>query len=205
MAMNKKTDLSHFALLMVDVQQDFWPDKLAELYPDFPHKITNLLSLARENGIEVVHLRAQFREDMSDWMPRYRLRGRIPCVEGTSGVAVLPFAVEAPGEKIFPKQTFDGFHNPSLLSYLKDKKKRFVLVAGLVTSTCVLFTASSATQLGFLSAVISDCCADEPTIHNTILERYQFIFDPVKSDQILELIPDWREALRDLSMVQPAS
>jgi len=194
-------NLSPFALLLVDVQKDFWPEKLAALYPDFPENISNLLSLCRDNGIDIIHLRASFKEDMSDWMPRYRIRKRIPCVEGTEGSEVLPFANELPGEKIFTKQTFDGFHNPSLISYLQDQKKRFVLIAGLVTSTCVLFTASSATQLGLLSAVISDCCADEPIIHSTILERYQFIFDQIKSDQILELVPEWNETMRDLSMV----
>jgi|LGOV01.1.fsa_nt_gb nicotinamidase-related amidase len=194
-------DLSSFALLLVDVQKDFWPEKLANLYPDFPENISNLLSLCRNNGIDIIHLRASFKEDMSDWMPRYRIRKRIPCVEGTEGSEVLPFATELPGEKIFTKQTFDGFHDPSLISYLRNQQKRFLLIAGLVTSTCVLFTAASATQLGFLSAVISDCCADEPTIHSTILERYQFVFDQIKSDQILEFVPDWKETMRDLAML----
>ena len=135
----------------------------------------------------------------SDGRCRTALSGARPRGVRTEGSEVLPFANELPGEKIFTKQTFDGFHNPSLISYLQDKKKRFLLIAGLVTSTCVLFTASSATQLGFLSAVISDCCADEPTIHSAILERYQFIFDQIKSDQILELLPEWNETIRDLS------
>ena len=195
------TDLSPFVLLLVDVQKDFWPEKLANLYPDFPENVSNLLSLCRDNGIDMIHLRAKFREDMSDWMPRYRIRKRIPCIEGTEGSKVLPFANEFPGEKIFTKQTFDGFHNPSLIDYLQNQQKRFLLIAGLVTSTCVLFTASSATQLGFLSAIISDCCADEPTIHSTILERYQFIFDQIKSDEILTLVPEWNETMRDLAML----
>jgi len=199
--MNIENDLSHFALLLVDVQKDFWPDKLAELYPDFPQNVSNLLSLCRENGIEVVHLRAKFKEDMSDWMPRYRIRGRIPCVEGTDGVEVLPFAKEEPREKIFTKQTFDGFHNLALFDYLRDQRKNILLVAGLVTSTCVLFTASSATQLGFLSAVVSDCCADEPAIHKTILERYQFIFDAVEMKEIFENVSRWNKALIELSIV----
>ena len=196
-----KNDLSPFALLLVDVQKDFWPDKLASQYPKFPANISNLLSLCRENGLDIIHIRASFREDMSDWMPRYRIRKRIPCVEGTEGIQVLPFAKELPGEKIFKKQTFDSFHNPALITYLQDQKKRFLLVAGLVTSTCVLFTASSATQLGFLSAVIRDCCADEPTLHKIILERYQFIFDPIEYLEIQDFIPRWNETLGDLGMI----
>ena len=198
-------DLSQYALLLVDVQKDFWPEKLSALYPDFPENVSNLLALCRENGIDIIHLRASFKEDMSDWMPRYKIRKRIPCVEGTEGSEVLPFANALPGEKVFNKQTFDGFHNPSLLSYLQDQKKKCLMVAGLVTSTCVLFTASSATQLGFLSAVISDCCADEPTIHNTILDRYQFIFDQTKYKEILEMVPKWNETMGELGMLDTAS
>jgi len=199
--MTPKCDLSHYALLLVDVQQDFWPDKMVGLYPDFPENISTLLSICREYGIEVVHLRAEFKQDMSDWMPRYRFRGRIPCVEGTEGVEVLPFAAALPGEKIFKKQTFDGFHNPALLKYLQDQGKKVLLVAGLVTSTCVLFTASSATQLGFWPAVVSDCCADEPSIHATIMDRYQFVFDVVRSAEIMDNVSRWEETLSDLGMV----
>ncbi|MGD9091402.1 MAG: cysteine hydrolase [Anaerolineales bacterium] len=194
-------NLSPFALLLVDIQKDFWPEKLATLYPDFPENVSNLLSLCRDKGIDIVHLRAKFKKDMSDWMPRYRIRKSIPCVEGTEGREVLPFAVEKPGEKVFTKQTFDGFHNPSLIDYLQKQQIRYLLIAGLVTSTCVLFTASSATQLGFLSAVISDCCADEPTMHSTILERYRFIFDTVRSDEIIECVPRWNATLQDLAML----
>ena len=187
-----------FALLLVDVQQDFWPERLAEHFPDFPDNVSRLLETCRSQGLEVVHLRASFQPDMSDWMPRYRLRGRIPCIAGTEGVAVLPFAHEEPGEKVILKQTFGGFHNPELGRYLHDRRKRFLLVAGLVTSTCVLFTASSATQLGFLCAVVEDCCADEPVAHQQTLDRYRFIFDLAPSDRLVDLHSDWSEQLASL-------
>ena len=198
MALN---DITPFALLLVDAQKDFWPEKLAELYPDFPENVSNLLSLCREEGLEVIHIRASFKEDMSDWMPRYRIRKRIPCVEGTEGSESLSFANELPGEKVISKQSFDGFHTPDLLSYLEEQNKKFLLVAGLVTSTCVLFTASSATQLGYLSAVVSDCCADEPTLHDIILQRYQFIFDLIGYQEIPEFIPRWNETLAELGLM----
>jgi hypothetical protein len=68
-----------------------------------------------------------------------------------------------------------------------------------------LFTASSATQLGFLSAVISDCCADEPTLHDTIIKRYQFIFDPIKYEEIHEFIPSWNQTMQEIGMLNPAT
>jgi nicotinamidase-related amidase len=172
---------------------------LAQSFPGFPRHITELLDLCRQEGIEVVHLRVGFRPDKSDWMPRYKLRGHIPCVQGTPGIKTLPFAVEAPGEKVIVKQTFDGFHNPQLLKDLQQNGKRFLMVAGLVTSTCVLFTAVSGAQHGFLAAVVEDCCADEPTLHQQTLDRYQFIFERTKVERIPDYYPEWRAALEELN------
>ena len=165
-----------FALLLIDVQRDFWSERAAQIHPGFPANITALLTLCRNEGIEVIHLRASFKADMSDWMPKYMLRGGIACVHGTAGEEPAPFAVENPAETVIFKQSFDGFLTPGLLQYLRKKGKRFVLTAGLLTSTCVLFTTASAMQKGFLAAVVEDCCADEPNAHQQTLDRYTFIF-----------------------------
>jgi nicotinamidase-related amidase len=196
--MNSKRHWEQFALLLVDVQRDFWSGQLVPSFPDFPTNIERLLSLCRGEGLEIVHLRASFKPDMSDWMLRYRLRGHIPCVEGTEGVDTLPFATEIPGEVVIVKQTFDGFHNPNLLSYLRGKGKRVLLTAGLLTSVCVFLTAASAAQLGFLAAIVEDCCADEPFIHEHTLGRYQFIFDRTTTDTICTDHSKWLAALEEL-------
>jgi nicotinamidase-related amidase len=191
-------DWEQFALLLIDVQRDFWSERMAEGFPDFPTNVARLLAFCRSEGIEIVHLRASFKPDMSDWMPTYKLRGRIPCVQGTAGVETLPFASEAPSEKVISKQTFDGFHNPELLRYLQRKGKRFVLTAGLVTSVCVLFTTVSAAQKGFLTAVIEDCCADRPQAHEQTLDTYQFIFQRTTVGLIPERHSEWLAALKEL-------
>ncbi|MDH4209745.1 MAG: cysteine hydrolase [Anaerolineae bacterium] len=177
-------DWKPFALLLIDVQQDFWGDEMAKSFPTFPLNIGSLLGLCRTEGIEVIHLRASFTPDMSDWMLKYKLRGRIPCVQGTPGIETMSFALDEPGEVVIVKHTFDGFHGTGLLEYLRQQGKRFVLTAGLVTSTCVLFTTVSAAQNGFLTAVVADCCADEPSAHEQTLDRYQFIFDRTTLDAI---------------------
>lgn len=193
-----RRDWSRFALLVIDLQRDFWPEKLACCFPEFPGRIRQLLELCRGEGIEVVHLRAAFQPDGSDWMVRYRLRGRIPCVRGTPGVEPLPFAMEAADEAVIVKQSFDGFCNPELLEHLQQNGRQFLLVAGLLTSTCVLLTAASAAQLGFLAAVVDDGCADEPSAHAQTLERYQFIFDRTTVADITERYAAWREDLERL-------
>ena len=83
-------DWGLFALLAIDVQQDFWGESNQKNFPRFPSNLARLLSWCRGQGLEVVHLRAGFRSDRSDWMVRYRLFGRIPCVEGTPGITPGP-------------------------------------------------------------------------------------------------------------------
>jgi len=142
-----------------------------------------------------VHLHAEFRRDKSDWMAKYRFLEQIPCIEGTVGAEVFPFAKEAPGEKVLIKQTFDGFHNPELQSYLQKNKKKFILVAGLVTSVCVLLTAANAAQRGYLVGLVEDCCADEPDSHQHTLEKYPFIFFRTTTGQIASSRERWMAAL----------
>lgn len=185
-------DWQQFALLLIDVQHDFWNPELEQAFPAFPEHISRLLNLCRQEGIEIIHLREVFNPDKSDWPPRYRLRGRAPCVAGTQGVTVLSVATEQPGEIVIEKQTQDGFHNPKLLDYLHLRGKRFVLTAGLVTSVCVLLTTASAAQLGFLAMVVSDCCADYPEAHAIALKRYKgFLFDGVEWATIPQHWHDW--------------
>jgi nicotinamidase-related amidase len=195
---NIRRDWPAFALLLIDVQQDFWSGQTPEHFPDFPANVKRLLTLCRAEGIEVVHLRASYKPDRSDWMARYKLLGRIPCVEGTPGVETLPFAIEEPGEALFIKRTFDGFHSPELLPHLRAAGKRFLLTAGLLTSVCVFLTTASAAQLGFLTAIVEDCCADEPFAHEHTLDRYQFIFERTQVDLIREQHPQWLAALKEL-------
>jgi nicotinamidase-related amidase len=192
------SDWTPFVLLLIDIQRDFWPEQMASRFPHFPANVTRLLELCRAEGIEVIHLRASFQPDRSDWMQNYKLRGRIPCVEETPGVEVLPFALEQPGEAVFVKHTFDGFHQPELLRYLRQRGKRFVLTAGLVTSTCVLFTTASAMQHGFLATVVEDCCADEPVAHAHTLDRYGFVFERITANNIPDRYPHWQAALKQL-------
>jgi len=201
MVKNKQHDWSSFALLLVDVQQSFWSVKGRPDFPDFPANVARLLALCRSEGLEVIHVHSRFQPDKSDWMLMYRLRVPVkhhPCVAGQDGEKPASFALPEPGEMVVYKQTFDAFHSPELLPYLRANDKRFILVAGLLTSVCVFFTAASAAQLGFLAAVVEDCCADKPKRHKRTLDDYQFIFERTTTKAILKRRVKWNSALVEL-------
>ena len=182
---------SRYTLVLVDLQHDFWSEQAAATAPKLPDRVGTLLTYARADGLSVVHVRARFRPNGGDWMARYRLRGWIPCIDGTPGVETLPFAAELPGEPVVTKHSFDGFLGTSLDEVLAGRGIRGLLVAGLVTSTCVLFTASTATQLGYLVSVVSDCCSDHEEVHHATLAAYPFVFDTVRSNEIAERRDAW--------------
>lgn len=170
-------DWRRFVLLLIDVQRDFWPEKTAAAFPGFPSKIGGLVAYCRSAGLDIVHVRAEFEPDGSDWMAPYRVRGQTPCVRGTPGAEVLPCAAERGDEPVLRKRTFDAFLQPDLLTLLHHARKSFILVAGLETSVCVLLTAASAVQNGFLAAVVEDCCADDPARHEAAMTGYPFVFE----------------------------
>ena len=178
------------ALVLVDVQNDFVDPGLAELGTGYTDRVATLLAHVRAAGVPVVHVHSVFAPDGSDWMRRYRPRGRIPCVTGTDGVEVRPEATPLAGEPVVVKQTFDAFIRTGLDTLLRDLQVEAVLVAGLVTSTCVLFTATSAMQRGYTVGVVEDATADQPSVHARVLKRYPFIFDVVTIDGAL----DWTRA-----------
>jgi nicotinamidase-related amidase len=192
-------DWSPFVLLLVDVQRDFWTDEIAEAFPDYEDHVTQLLELCRQESIDVVHLRANFQADRSDWMPKYKFLDSIPCIEGTKGAQVLPFAQAVAGEVVLTKQTFDGFIDGELETYLQHHNKRFMLIAGIETSVCVLLTAASAAQKGYLVAVVEDCCADQPSAHEHTLERYPFIFTRTTVGQVAADREQWQADLKSLA------
>ena len=186
-------------LLLIDVQQDFWTGGMSQELAGYEKNVSQLLDLCRHEGIDIVHLRARFQEDRSDWMAKYQFLDRIPCIAGTPGVEIFPCAQAEPGEFVIYKQSFDGFHKPALPAYLEKNQKRFLLVAGLVTSVCVLLTAATAAQRGYLVAIVEDCCADKPDAHDHTLQRYPFIFDRTSINQITASHEKWLADLGQLT------
>ncbi len=189
---------AQFALLLIDVQEDFWSAESELAFPDFRQNIDRLLTLCRDEGIEVIHIRARFSADKSDWMPVYKLGRRMPCVDATQGVELLPEALELAGELVLEKQAFDGFLMDELDPYLQKNNKRFLLTAGLVTSICVLFTTVSAMQRGYLTAIVEDCCADELAAHKHAIERYSFMFEKIQLADLQAQHERWQEMLSKL-------
>ncbi|MFP4362997.1 MAG: cysteine hydrolase family protein [Spirochaetia bacterium] len=196
-------DWKHHCLLVIDIQTDF-VDDIPEK-KQFRQNIENLLSLAREAGIEIMHLRSEFLPDKSDWMPFAGLRNFSPCVINTEGGSVPHWAQAAGTEEIIIKKTFDGFIHTKLEEMLKRKDVSHVLIAGLVTSICVNLTALSAMQRGFLTTVITDSIADNnPANGDYILHTLYgaFAYNTVVSNKIIDSYEKWISQMNTIRLLR---
>ena len=176
------------ALVLIDIQKDFWGPMSGDLiFEAFPENVSKLLSISRERGFNIIHVRSAFQPDRSDWMLFYRPegRGQTPCLVGTEGAEFTEFAEPLKGEKIVKKQTFDAFVGTDLEDYLQSNGIKAILIAGLETSVCVLFTANSAYLRKYLPLVVSDACADNEKRHETAIEMYgDLSFKPITIGQL---------------------
>lgn len=176
------------ALILVDIQRDFWsPLKGHPEFASFPGNVETLLHEARSRGLTVVHVYSAFDPDRSNWMLFYRPEGRgeIPCIAGTEGAQIECFTSPLPGEKMVEKETFDGFVGTDLGEFLEERGVKAVLIAGLETSVCVLFTATSAYLRRIVPLVVTDACADEPSRHEAALSMYgDLSFKAVTTSQV---------------------
>lgn len=189
--------LHELALVCIDIQRDFWADFVAQPQATaVAANVAALLEAARANGLTIIHTQAYFKRDRSDWMAFYRPQGRgnVPCIAGTEGVDFEAFAAPCAGECVIRKQTFDGFVNTDLERILRERGIKAILLAGLETSVCVLFTATSAYLKRIVPLVVTDACGDEPERHAATLRMYdRLCFQTVTTAQATG---EYRDVLR---------
>eukprot|EP01102_Stenamoeba_stenopodia_P003513 TRINITY_DN1359_c0_g1_i1.p1 TRINITY_DN1359_c0_g1~~TRINITY_DN1359_c0_g1_i1.p1 ORF type:complete len:206 (-),score=61.61 TRINITY_DN1359_c0_g1_i1:70-687(-) len=200
-------DWSSYALLVVDIQEDFYTaiPAIPQSFPGFADRVTKLLSVAREKGIEVIHIRAVYEPDVniSPWTKYWAELN--PDKKTKVKDTPEPFAKEVEGEKIVVKNTFDGFLKTELDEYLKSKGKTNVVVCGLVTSCCVLMTTAAAFLRGYRTVVVEDCCGDRTVEkHNTIFTIYgAYMFRTSRVNNLIEDLNRWRLSNEELTAPPP--
>ena len=151
-------DKSDAALLIIDVLNDLEFDGGEELLRSAVPMARALASLkrrAREAGLPVIYVNDNFGKWRSDF--RQQLRH---CLEDdVRGRPVLEQLVPDEEDYFVLKPKHSGFYNttlPLLLEYLDVTK---VIITGIATDNCVLFTASDAYMRDLEVIVPQDCVA----------------------------------------------
>lgn len=169
-------DVDTSAVLVIDVQPEWWTPKAAQLFPTFPDSIQFLCHTCRTQGIPLIHIRARY-DHSEDGHPHNRWLNQFVELNPEKPTRMkgqaTSFARARPGEMIIYKPAFDSFIGTSLEATLKKLHVHTIYIAGMLTSVCVHHTAHGAFVRGYKVHVLKDCCADRTRQrHNASLRLY---------------------------------
>ncbi len=138
------------ALLLIDIQNDYFPGGNNELHEPFQAslKAGKLLAHFRKAGLPVVHIQhIAIRPGAKTFLP------------GTRGSEIHEHVCPLPGEKVIQKNYPNSFRGTPLLETLHAFQVGRLVIAGMMTHMCVDASARAAFDYGFECQVISDACA----------------------------------------------
>jgi len=179
------------ALLIIDVQNDYFPGGKMELdnSTDAGIKIKDLLSHFRKINMPVIHVQhIAVKPGASFFLP------------GTNGVEFNENVKPKNDEKVVVKNYPNSFRDTDLDPYLKDNNITRLVIAGMMTHMCIDTTVRAAFDLGYECIVAGDCCAARDLsiddvkiraadVHNSFLAAINGTFAKVvKKNEIYNLL-----------------
>jgi nicotinamidase-related amidase len=138
------------ALLLIDIQNDYFPGGRMELdgSPEASLRAKDLLTLFRDRNLPIFHIQhISNRTGASFFLP------------DTAGVEFHANVSPLPGETIIRKNFPNSFRNTALLTHLKDAEVNQLVICGMMTHMCVDATVRAAFDHGFDCVAIHDACA----------------------------------------------
>lgn len=164
--------MQHVALVVVDCQPVYWDEQsvVRDAFPRLPKEVRSLLKRARRDlsPPQIVHVRANYTFRFAQNFKRLNPEKPLP-----SDIQAVSWASSRVGEQIVVKSSFDSFHETNLEQYLRDLGVTDVVICGLLTSCCVLFSAQSAFASGFRVRLYEPACGDRSKQrHEQTLDTY---------------------------------
>jgi nicotinamidase-related amidase len=162
---------SNTALLLIDVINDLdfkGGDKLLKAAQPMARNLARLKARAHRAGIPAVYVNDNFGRWTSDF------RALIShCLEDDSrGRTIAQTLAPAEGDYFVLKPKHSGFFSTTLELVLKYIGASRLILTGLTTDICVLFTANDAFMREFKLLVPSDCVASANTQDHRIALQY---------------------------------
>lgn len=138
------------ALLLIDIQNDYFPGGKMEL--DGPveaaKKAAELLQCFREHGMPTVHIQHVSLDPGATFF-----------ISGDRGTDIHDITPHFEGEPLVQKHYPNSFRETNLLDLLEEWNIESVIITGMMTHMCVDATARAAADLGFRLMVAEDACA----------------------------------------------
>ncbi len=138
------------ALLIIDIQNDYFPGGTMELVGANAASLQAelLLSAWRARNMPVFHIQHIAEQPAATFFRPH-----------TVGAQIHASVVPIPGEKVITKGSPNSFQETSLLEALRAAEVTDLVLAGMMTHMCVDSTVRAASDLGFACRVVHDACA----------------------------------------------
>jgi len=138
------------ALLLIDIQNDYFPGGKMELEgsAEASLRAKEILSFFRKQGMPLVHVRHIAGRPGSTFF-----------LSGTQGSEIHPNVAPLPGETVVQKHYPNSFRETSLLEHLRGKEVSRLVIVGMMTHMCVDATIRAAFDHFFDCTVVHDACA----------------------------------------------
>ncbi len=157
---------SQTALLLIDVINTLDFPGAAELIREsraLARRIARLAARARAAHVPVVYVNDNFGRWRSDW----RQVIEVCLAESSPGREMAARLQPHPEDYFVLKPRHSGFYSTTLDLLLRDLDVGTVVLAGVATDVCILFTANDAYMRGYRVIVPSDCVAAESRSRST--------------------------------------
>lgn len=158
------------ALLLIDVINDLEWEGGEQILPQarkMAEKLSVLKQRARQQGIPAIYVNDNFGQWQSDFR---RLVAHV-LQDGTRGEYVARHLAPADDDYFVLKPLHSGFYQTTLSTLLDHLETTTLIITGMATDYCVLFTASDAYMRGFKIVVPRDCsAANQESYHEQTLE-----------------------------------
>jgi len=146
------------ALIIVDVMNDMefeGAGALLEPALDMAPRLVAFADRARTAGVPVIYVNDNFGR----WRSDFRSLVEHCTNDDVRGSALAKLLRPHESDYLVLKPKHSAFFSTTLDTLLEYLRARFLIVTGLTTDLCVLFTASDAHMRDFHLAVPGDCCA----------------------------------------------
>ena len=142
--------MSKRAVVIVDLQNDYWPSGKWPLVgiEQAAANAAKVIQNARAAGDAVFHVRHEFEGPGAPFF-----------APGTEGAEINSTVRPLEGEPVIVKNHPNAFRNTDLKRMLDDKGIEEVVVVGAMSHMCIAATTRAASDYGYATIVVHDACA----------------------------------------------
>jgi nicotinamidase-related amidase len=164
-------DKSNVALLIIDIISDFEfedGEKLFKYPLPMARKLADLKQKAKKAGVPVIYINDNFGK----WQSNFKFLLDHALDKKVRGSKIAELLEPDENNYFVLKPKYSGFYSTTLEVLLEHLKSKTLILTGVTTDICILFTANDAYVRDYNLVVPSDCVASVEKKENSHALKY---------------------------------